>query len=81
MSLEKQISKIKLEEKIGNVYEAIVDGFTIDNEYIIARSYMDIPDEDGVIYIKNDNKTKIGDFIKCEITDTIEYDLVGKKIK
>ena len=56
-------------------------GFTIDNEYIIARSYMDIPDEDGVIYIKNDNKTKIGDFIKCEITDTIEYDLVGKKIK
>jgi ribosomal protein S12 methylthiotransferase len=81
MSLEKQISKIKLEEKIGNVYEAIVYGFTIDNEYIIARSYMDIPDEDGVIYIKNDNKTKIGDFIKCEITDTIEYDLVGKKIK
>lgn len=81
MSLEKQISKIKLEEKIGNVYKAIVDGVTIDNEYIIARSYMDIPDEDGVIYIKNDNKTKIGDFIKCEITDTIEYDLVGKKIK
>ncbi len=81
MALEKQIAKIKLEEKIGNKYEVVVDGYTIDNEYIIARSYMDIPDEDGVIYIKNDKNTKIGDFIKCEITGVIEYDLVGKKIK
>ena len=79
MSLEKQISKIKLEEKIGNVYEAIVDGFTIDNEYIIARSYMDIPDEDGVIYIKNDGKVKQGDFINCVITESKGYDLIGKR--
>ena len=53
MKLQKQISKIKLEEKIGNIYEALVDGFSEDNRYICARSYMDIPNEDGTIFIKN----------------------------
>ena len=51
MKLQKQISKIKLEEKIGNVYEALVDGFSEDNRYICARSYMDIPNEDGTISV------------------------------
>ena len=78
MKLEKQISKIKLEEKIGNTYEAIVDGFSDDNKYICARSYMDIPNEDGTIFIKNNGKVRPGDFIKCEIIEVRDYDLVGK---
>ena len=49
MELEKQISKIKLEEKIGNIYEVLIEGKTEDGEYYIGRSYMDIPDEDGVV--------------------------------
>ena len=80
MSLEQKISKIKLEEKIGNEYEVLVDGFTPDGKYIIARSYMDIPNEDGVVFIKNDGNTKIGQFKKCIITDVKEYDLIGKLI-
>ena len=78
MKLEKQISKIKLEEKIGNTYEAVVDGFSDDNKYICARSYMDIPNEDGTIFIKNDGKVKVGDFINCEIIQIRDYDLIGK---
>ena len=78
MSLEQKISKIKLEEKIGNEYEAIVDEITENGEYIIARSYMDIPNEDGVIYIRNNGKIKIGDFINCKITGVTEYDLEGE---
>ena len=60
MTLEQKISKIKLEEKIGNIYEAIVDGITEDGKFIIARSYMDIPNEDGVIFIKNNNNIQVG---------------------
>ena len=78
MLLEKQISKIKLEEKIGNTYEAIVDGITDDNKYICARSYMDIPNEDGTIFIKNNNKVKQGDFITCKIIGVKDYDLIGE---
>ena len=78
MSLEQQISRIKLEEKIGNEYEAIVDGFSDDNRFICARSYMDIPNEDGTIFIKNNGKVKPGDFIKCKITGVKNYDLIGE---
>ena len=80
MTLESMISKIKLEEKIGNEYEAIVDGFSNDNKYICARSYMDIPNEDGTIFIKNDGKVNMGDFIKCKITSVRDYDLIAEMI-
>ena len=80
MALEKQISKIKLEEKIGNTYNAIVDGISDDGKYICARSYMDIPNEDGTIFIKNNGKAKQGDFIKCRITGVRDYDLIAEKI-
>ena len=80
MSLEQQIAKIKLEEKIGNTYEAIVDGFSSDGKFICARSYMDIPNEDGTIFIKNNGKVKSGDFINCKITAVRNYDLIGEII-
>ena len=80
MSLEQKISRIKLEEKIGNEYEAVVDGFSNDNKFICARSYMDIPNEDGTIFIKNNGKVKSGDFIKCKIIAVKNYDLIGEII-
>ena len=81
MLLEKQISKIKLEEKIGNTYEAIVDGISDDGKYICARSYMDIPNEDGTIFIKNNSKVKQGDYINCRIIGVKEdYDLIGELV-
>ena len=39
---------------------------------------MDIPDEDGVIFIENTKKIKVGEFVNCVITDVREYDLVAK---
>ncbi len=77
MSMQKQISKIKLEEKIGNVYEVLIDSVTSDGNYYIGRSYMDIPDEDGVIYIKNTKKGLEGKFVNCKIIGVQEYDLIG----
>ena len=80
MKLESQISKIKLEEKIGNIYTALVDGFSDDGKFICARSYMDIPNEDGTIFIKNNENVKQGDFIKCKIISVRNYDLIGELI-
>ena len=80
MALQKQIAKIKLEEKIGNEYTALVDSIENNGKLIIARSYMDIPNEDGVIFINNNGNVKIGDFIKVKITDIQGYDLIGELI-
>ena len=78
MSLEQKISRAKLEEKIENIYEAVVDGFSEDGRFICARSYMDIPNEDGTIFIKNNGQIKAGEFIKCKITAVRNYDLIGE---
>ena len=81
MKMQEKISKIKLEEKIGKTYEVVVDGFSYDNKYICARSYMDIPNEDGIIFIKNNGKVKIGSFTKCKIIGVKEdYDLIGELV-
>ena len=82
MDLARQISKIKLEEKIGNIYEVIVDGYSDDGKYLCTRSYMDIPNEEGTIFIRcKDKSIKEGSFIKCKITAVKDYDMIGEIIK
>ena len=78
MKLEQKIAEIKLEEKIGNTYNSLVEDITPNGKYYIARSYMDIPDEDGVIFIENTKKLEVGSFVDCIITDVKEYDLIAK---
>ena len=81
MELESSISKSKLEEKIGQTYDAIVDGLSNAGRYLCARSYMDIPNEDGTIFIKFDDKTKHikeGQFIECKIIGVRNYDMIGE---
>lgn len=80
MSLEQKISKIKLEEKIENIYETLIEAQTSDGKFYIGRSYMDIPNEDGVIYIPKEKEGLLNKFVKCKITDVIDYDLIGNII-
>ena len=77
MSEAQKISKQKLEELIGNTYKVLIENITFDNKYYIGRTYMDIPEEDGVIYIKNNRKNLIGQFVDCKVTGIQEYDLIG----
>lgn len=77
MSLEQKISKIKLEEKIGNVYEVLIEDEILNQKCYVGRSYMDIPIEDGEIYIKKTKENLIGKFVKVKITNVRDYDLEG----
>lgn len=78
MSAQKEISKELLEKNRGMEYDVLIDGMSFDRKYLIGRTSMDVPDIDGVVYIKNDDKSLIGSFVKCKITDVEEYDLIGK---
>ena len=83
MELQQHISKIKLEELIGNRYEAIIENITDDGKYYIGRTYMDVPDEDGVVFIKRDKRKKedLRDkFVNIKVTDVLNYDLIGEII-
>ena len=81
MTLQQKISKEKLSSKIGKQYEALIEGKTPDGKYYIARTYMDVPDMDGVVFVKNANKHEIGEFVNCKIIDVREYDLIGEIAK
>ena len=83
MELQQHISKIKLEELIGNRYEAIIENITDDGKYYIGRTYMDVPDEDGVVFIIKDKRKKedLRDkFVNIKVTDVLNYDLIGEII-
>lgn len=76
MKLQKRISEEKLKECIGKEYDVLVEKIT--DKYIIGRTQMDVPDMDGMIYLKNTEDVKIGQFVKGIVTSVKEYDLIGR---
>ena len=90
MKAQAEISLEKLKQKIGKTYDILIEDYTEDGKYLISRNYMDIPNEDGVVYIENSSNKEIiiGEFYQCMIDDIpiIEedgnkkmsnYDLIG----
>ena len=79
MRLQKGISKENLEKRVGKEYEVLIENKTFDNKYWIGRTKMDVPEMDGVVYIENksNNKDLINQFLKCQITEVRDYDLIG----
>ena len=79
MEIQQKVSEENLNKYIGKELEVLVEGKTIDGKYYVCRSYMDVPDIDGLIYLNNSKELKIGDFVKCTIKSSInEYDLLGE---
>jgi len=78
MSMAEDISNKNLESYIGNTYEVLIENITFDNKFYIGRSYMDIPETDGTVIIKNEKDNILGKFIKCKIKEVKKYDLIGE---
>lgn len=79
MKLQQEIMLDKLSNQIGKEIEMLVETKTFDSKYYAGRSYMDVPDIDGLIYIKNNKETNLeGKFIKCKITAVNGYDLIAE---
>lgn len=81
MKLQKEISKENEQKKIGKEVEVLIEGITEDEQYYWGRTYMDVPDIDGLAYIvakdkERNNENYLGKFIKCKIIDTNEYDII-----
>lgn len=81
MTLQQKIVEENLSMQIGNKLEVLIESVTFDNQYYVARSYRDVPEIDGYIYIEKTKEELEGKFIQCEITDKKGYDLIGKIIK
>jgi ribosomal protein S12 methylthiotransferase len=80
--VQMKVVKKRIKKMIGKKMTAIVEGFHPESEYLFrARHSGQCPEIDGMIIITDGRKvTKFGQLYEVEITDGVEYDLVGRVI-
>lgn len=78
---QKEIAADLNEEYVGKVIDVLVEGAHEETELlIVGRHAGQAPDIDGKVII-NDGLGKPGEIVKVEITEVLDYDLVGKIIE
>ena len=82
MKAQQEISKENLEKKIDKEIEVLIEDISFDGKYYIGRTMQDVPEIDGLVYIKRENVkiNNINEFIQCKIIDVSKYDLIAKII-
>ena len=80
MSEQKEISKKKLEEQIRKKMQVLIENVSFDGKYLVGRTRNDVPEEDGIVYIKRTDKNEnlLNQFIWCKIVDVSDYDLIAE---
>jgi len=79
MLLQQKISRENNDRLKGKVFKTLLEGRTKDSpNYIIGRTYMDAPDIDGWVYVKERADLEIGKFYSVRIDRYSEYDLYGE---
>ena len=80
MEEQQVISSKRLESCVDKNFEVLIESKSFDGKWYIGRSYMDVPDIDGVIYVKASDEDLQGKFINVNVTEVRDYDLIGKII-
>lgn len=78
MKLQQQVSTDNLLNLVGKEEKVLIEGITFDEKYYVGRTSYQVPDIDGITYIKSDKELTIGDFVNCTIVKSKEYDLIAK---
>ncbi len=80
MQTQFSVNEEKIAENIGKTLTVLVDGFDEVAEVYYARSFADAPDVDGKVYFKSEEKIAPGEFAQVEITEALDYDLIGELV-
>ena len=81
MGIQQKISNENLKNKIGQQFEVLIEDISFDGKYLIGRTKQDVPDIDGIVYVKNQEKSNlVNKFVKVNITNVKNYDLIGEII-
>lgn len=79
MALQEEISASILKAKIGTTQRVIIDEPEDEDGVAVGRTQADAPEVDGVVYVTTKRHLKPGDFVDVRITDSQDYDLIGKE--
>lgn len=84
MKVQQEISKELQRKKIGKTYEVLIEDMSFDGKYYIGRTMQDVPEMDGIVYIKNKTDKKpeeiLHHFINCKVAEVSDYDMIAEFI-
>ena len=78
MQTQARISATKLAAKIGSLQSVLVD--EIRDDTVVARSYADAPEIDGLVFVPRRETIKSGDILQVRINNSDDYDLYGEEV-
>jgi ribosomal protein S12 methylthiotransferase len=84
MSIQKQISRKAKKALVGHAFDVLIEGPSEESDLLWeGRTAMHAPEIDGKVFIAdfgNHEDVQPGQFHRCEITETHDYDLVARLI-
>ena len=80
MSTQLPISEENNQKKVGSTITVLCEGYDPVAGTHFGRSEADAPDIDGKIYFHAAEKIPAGEFVRVQITEAMDYDLVGEAI-
>ena len=80
MEIQLDISAALQAEKVGRELLVLAEGFDAAAGIHYGRSAADAPDVDGKIYFSAPRRIAPGTFLRVQITEALDYDLIGKAI-
>ena len=60
--------------------EVLVESFDRYAECWFGRTYADAPDIDTKVFFTTKTRVVPGDFVQVQVTDCLEFDLVGERV-
>lgn len=76
MEIQKEISLENNKKCINKIIPCIIEEIYNDGK-VVARSYKDAPEVDGLVYITTDEYLTPGEIVNVKITDCTCYDMYG----
>ncbi len=73
MEVQGEISRSKLKQKIGKVYQVVID--EVDEEGAIGRTQADAPEIDGLVFLNGEKELLPGDIVTAKIFQSDQHDL------
>lgn len=79
MELQAEISRKKLEARVGRVERVLIDEPEDEDGVAVGRTVHEAPEVDGVVYVTTKTPVNPGDFVEARIVRAEDHDLVATR--
>lgn len=80
MEMQQDITFDYMASLVGNITKVLIEGYMVDDDVYVGRTYMDAPNIDGLVFVNSNKQLMSGDIILAEITNSDGYDLIAEHV-